>query len=105
VIAKYSDQFYAGAVAATQRKHGSGAVTYSGVCGEQSYTDALMEKLARQTKLAGAPLPDRVWVYQRGPYTVCLNYNDKSITAPAPRGAKFVVGSAKVEPAGVAVWE
>jgi len=105
VLAKYTDQFYAGATAATQRKHGEGVVSYSGVFGDQSYHDLLMEKLVRQTKLTATSLPDRVCVYKRGPYTICLNYTDKSITAPAARGAKFVVGMSKIEPAGVAVWE
>jgi hypothetical protein len=27
------------------------------------------------------------------------------VLAPAPRGARFIVGSSTVEPAGVAVWE
>jgi beta-galactosidase len=105
VLAKYTDQFYAGAVAATQLKHGEGAVTYSGVYADQPYYDSLMEKLAGQAKLKITALVDRVCVYRRGKYTVCLNYNDKAVTAPAPKGAKFVVGSTKIEPAGVAVWE
>ncbi len=105
VLAKYTDMFYAGAVAATQRKLGQGTVTYSGVNADYSYHNALMEKLAKQFKLATKVLQDRVHVYQRGAYTICLNYNDKPVAAPAPKGAKFVVGSAKIEAAGVAVWE
>ncbi len=105
VIAKYADQFYAGTTAATQKKHGEGLVTYSGVYGDQSYFDALLVKLTKQGDFKTTSLPERVCVYQRGPYTICLNYTDKPILAPAPRGAKFVIGTAKMEPAGVAVWE
>lgn len=104
VIAKYTDQFYAGAVAATMRKHGKGLVTYSGVYGDQTYHDALIDKLTKISKLTTTPLPDRVAVYKRGPYSICLNYTDKTIDAPVKK-AKFIVGTNKIEPAGVAVWE
>lgn len=106
VLAKYADQFYAGAAAVTQcRRSNGGAVTYCGVHGEQSFTDALTEKLATQAGLTIAPLPARVQLLRRGPYRVLLNYQDTIFNAPAPRGARFVVGSRRVDPAGVAIWE
>jgi beta-galactosidase len=105
ILVKYDDQFYAGGTAGVQKKHGQGVVTYSGVFGGQAYTDALVEKLAKQAKLTAAVLPRRVSVRKRGPYTICLNYTDKTIDAPAKKGSKFIVGTSKVEPAGVAVWE
>jgi beta-galactosidase len=105
VLAKYADQFYAGAAAVIQRKHGQGVVTYCGVHGEASFVDALVEDLAEQAGLKGAPLPPRVHVLKRGPYRVLLNYQDAVVHAPAPASARFVVGSRRVEPAGVAVWE
>jgi len=106
VLAKYADQFYAGAAAVIQcRRSNGGAVTYCGVHGEQSLTDALMEKLAAQAGLTTTPLPSRVQLMRRGPYRVLLNYQDTVFNAPAPRGARFVVGSRRVDPAGVAIWE
>jgi beta-galactosidase len=105
ILVKYDDQFYAGGTAGVQKKHGQGVVTYSGVFGGQGYTDALVEKVVRQTRLAPSILPRRVTVMKRGPYTICCNYTDKPIDAPAKKGSKFVVGSKKVDPAGVAVWE
>ncbi len=105
ILAKYADQFYAGAVAATQCKRGAGFVSYSGVYGDQAYCDALIEKLAEQADLPHKPLPARVELVRRGPYTICLNYTDQTIDAPAKKGVHFVVGSAQIEPAGVAVWE
>jgi beta-galactosidase len=105
ILVKYDDQFYAGGTAGTQKRHGQGIVTYSGIYGSQGYTDALVEKLAKQAKLTTSVLPKRVCVVQRGPYHICLNYTDKTIEAPSKRGAKFIVGTHKVEPAGVAVWE
>jgi len=105
VLARYADQFYAGTAAVTTRSHGRGRVTYSGVYGEQPFHDALVKKLAELSGLHHAPLPNRVSVYRRGPYTICLNYTDKSVEAPAPAGVTYVVGSSRIEPAGVAVWE
>ncbi len=105
VLAKYADQFYTDAAAVIQTKRGSGAVTYCGVYAEQSFTDALIEKLATATKLATTALPPRVQIIRRGGYRIALNYQLVPFDAPAPRGAKFLVGSRKVEPVGVAVWE
>ena len=88
-----------------QNKIGKGTVTYCGVCPDQSMINALVEKLATQFKLSGTALPDRVHVVRRGKYNILLNYQDKPVTAPAAKEAVFVIGSRKVEPAGVAVWE
>ncbi|CAN5494644.1 hypothetical protein BH09PLA1_BH09PLA1_29180 [soil metagenome] len=105
VLAKFSNQFYAGAVAATRNRRGSGTVTYCGVYSEQTFVDALLEKLAGDAGLPMNVLPPRVHLLKRGAHRILLNYRDKPITAPAPKGTKFLVGSATVEPAGVAVWE
>lgn len=106
VLAKYADQFYAGAAAVTQCRHVSGGVTtYCGVFAEDAFIDALMEKLSAQAGLKSMPLPARVQLIRRGPYRIVLNYQDQPYSASAPRGAKFVLGSKTVEPAGVAIWE
>jgi beta-galactosidase len=109
VLAKYASQFYTGAAAVTQCRgaKGSGSTTYCGVHGEASFVEALLERLATQIGLKGQtpPLPARVQVIQRGPYHILLNYQDAPVAAPAPRGARFLVGTRRVEPAGVAIWE
>jgi beta-galactosidase len=105
IVAKYADQFYADAAAATRRKHGRGTVSYCGVAGEGAFCDAFLEKLATEAKLEVSPLPSRVHIIRRGPYRVLLNYQDKPVEAPAPKGTRFLVGGRKVDPAGVAVWE
>ena len=104
VIAWYADQFYADTPAVTSRRNGKGRVIYSGVYGEPSFHNTLVEMLVLDAGLPCTPLPDRVFVYQRGPCTICLNYTDKPVAVPAPDGAKFVIGSAQMEAAGVAVW-
>jgi len=105
VLAKYTDQFYTGTAAITRRKHGEGAVTYCGVYGDASLADALVEKVVGDARIGAAPLPQRLRVLRRGPYTIALNYRDIATPAPAPKDAKFLIGTRTIEPAGVAVWE
>lgn len=105
VLAKYADQFYAGAAAVTRAAHGKGAVTYCGVFAELPFIEALLEKLAPLATLTITRLPWRTHLLTRGPYTILLNYNDSPVDAPAKKAAKFLVGAKKVPPAGVAVWE
>jgi beta-galactosidase len=104
VLAKYADQFYAGAAAVLQNKYEKGVVTYCGVFGEDAFTDALAEKVAGQAKLPSTPLPARVHLMRRGPYRFLLNYTTATVEAPAPPRTRFLVGTRKVEAAGVAVW-
>jgi beta-galactosidase len=105
VIARYADQFYAGAAAIIENPVGTGLVTYCGVYPEQPLINALVQRVATQSKLKTQILPDRVHLLRRGPYHILLNYQDKPVQAPAPAGATFIVGSRAVEPAGVAVWK
>ncbi len=106
VLAKYADQFYEGAAAITQKKHGKTAtVTYCGVFPDEPLADALIETLATQLKLPMTPTPRRVQIVQRGTYKVCLNYSALAFEVPAGKNARFVVGSHTIEPADVAVWE
>jgi beta-galactosidase len=104
VIARYVDQFYNGTPAVTRAARGKGTVTYCGVFAEPAFTAALMEKLAADAKLPVTKLPERVQLLTRGSYSVCLNYQDAPFEVPAPAGAKFLVGSRQLGPAGVAVY-
>jgi beta-galactosidase len=103
-IARYADQFYAGAAAVIQNRYQGGLVTYCGVFGEEAFTDALAERLATQSKLAVTHLPARVHLVRRGAYRILLNFTIDTVDAPAPARTRFLVGSRKVEGAGVAVW-
>jgi beta-galactosidase len=103
-IAKYADQFYAGAAAVIQNRYQGGLVTYCGVFGEDGFTDALAERIAAQSKIPTTPLPPRVQMLRHGAYRILLNYTTNVVEAPAPAKTRFVVGTRKVEAAGVAVW-
>lgn len=104
VVAKYADQFYAGAAAVTRCNHGKGTVTYCGVYAEWPFVEALVEKLAPAVGLTVTKMPWRVHLLQRGVYRIALNYNDSAVEIPAKRTATFIIGSRKLPPAGVAVW-
>jgi beta-galactosidase len=103
-IARYADQFYAGAAAVIQNRYQGGLVTYCGVMGEEAFTDALAERIATQSKLNIVPLPPRVHMLRRGPYRILLNFTADTIDVPAPPRTRFLVGTRKLEGAGVAVW-
>ncbi len=108
VLATYADQFYAGAAAVTRSRLGQGTVSYFGVCSEGPLVDAFVESLAKSIgseRLRSKTLPSRVQVLRRGPYRIALNYQDQPVKAPAPASAKFLIGSARMAPADVAVWE
>jgi beta-galactosidase len=105
VLATYADQFYKGTAAVTQAARGKGTVTYYGVFAEADFTARVVEKLAVQLKVPITNLPERVQILRRGKHRICLNYQDATFDVPAPQGAKFVVGSRQLGPAGVAVWE
>ncbi|MDP9174936.1 MAG: beta-galactosidase [Planctomycetota bacterium] len=108
VLATYADQFYAGAAAITRRKHGAGSVAYVGVHGEQDLIDAVLQSLAARIAPPNEPaelLPPRVRVLRRGRYWIALNYQDQPVPTPAPLSARYVIGSAILGPADVAVWE
>jgi hypothetical protein len=74
------------------------------VYGEEAFTDALAERIAAQAKLAVTPLPARVQLLRRGPYRILLNFTTDAVDAPAPPRTRFLVGTRKVDGAGVAVW-
>jgi beta-galactosidase len=108
VLATYADQFYAGAAAVTRSRLGKGAVSYFGVCSEPPLVEAFVESLAKSIgseRLQATMLPSRVQVLRRGPYRIALNYQDQPVDAPAPASPKFLIGSARMAPADVAVWE
>jgi beta-galactosidase len=114
VLATYADQFYRGAAAITFRPHGKGGVSYFGVFSEQPLVDAFVQSVAAKIELLAASdaapkcaavLPGRVHILQRGPYRVALNYQDKPVDLETGRNARFLIGSSRLGPADVAVWE
>jgi len=105
-LAQYSDQFYAGGVAAVTRKLGKGTVTYLGV---DSQDGGLEAQLIRGVfKRAGVPVQsfaDGFLVDWRDGFWGATNFTEKKHRAPTAKGAKVLFGSVDVPTAGVTVWE
>lgn len=106
VLANYADQFYAGAPAVVQNRYGTGTATFVGAIDEGSLTDAVVEHVARQLDLPVRVIPNRTKLFRMdGGVCVFLNANDKSVEAPAPKWATFLVGDRRVKKADVAIWK
>lgn len=106
VMARYADHFYVGKAAGVTRKLGKGSVTYIGV---ESLDGALEADLVRQVfKQAGVEVEsydDQFIVDWRDGFWVAANFTEKTQKAPVSKGAKLLIGSAELKPAGVAVWK
>ena len=105
VLAKYTDQFYAGSAAAIGRKVGSGTVTYIGV---ETTSGNLEKEIVRRVFIdAGVQIedyPDQLLVDWRDGFWIASNFSSDDQEVPAPRGATLIVGARRLPPAGVAIW-
>lgn len=105
-LAHYTDQFYAGAVAAVTRKLGRGTVTYIGVDSRSGGLEAqLIGDEFRRAGVAVENLDDGFLVDWRDGFWIATNFTDKTQRAPIPAGAKVLLGTRDVPTAGVTVWE
>jgi beta-galactosidase len=105
-LAHYTDQYYAGGVAAVTRSLGQGTVTYIGV---DSQTGELEAQLIRGVfQRAAVPVENFAngfLVDWRDGFWVATNFTEKSQRAPIPKHAKILIGTADVPTAGVTVWQ
>jgi beta-galactosidase len=105
VLARYADQFYAGKPAAVTRKLGKGTVTYIGV---ESLAGDLENLLLRQVfqsaGVAVASYDSQFIVDWNQGFWVAANFTGKRQVAPVPVGARVLVGTRELAPAGVAIW-
>ena len=67
-------------------------MTYCGVNAEPTLDEMLIEKLAGEAGLPVSSLPANVHVLERDGRKIVVNYQDKPIEAPAPAGARFIIG-------------
>jgi beta-galactosidase len=104
-LATYADHFYKGNTAAVTRKLGKGTVTYIGV---ESLSGDLERDLMRgvfdRAGVAVRNLPKGFQVEWRDGFWVATNFTELAQSAPVAAGAKILIGSKVVPPAGVTVW-
>ena len=106
VWAVYADQFYKGAASVIHRRLGKGTVTYIGT----DTDDGKLEKevVRRVYTEAGVPtedLPYGVVKEWRDGFYIALNYTSDIQEIAIPDEAEILIGSARLEPAGVVVWK
>jgi beta-galactosidase len=106
VLATYADQFYAGKAAAVTRKLGQGSVTYIGVDSLNGTLEAdLLKHVFEKAGVAIEFYDDQFIVDWRNGFWIATNFTEKVQWVPFPEEARFLIGSRKLDPAGVAVWK
>jgi beta-galactosidase len=106
VLARLSDQFYAGEAAAVRRRVDKGTVTYIGV--ETVSGDLEKEIVRRVLTEAGVAIedyPDQLLVDWRDGFWVASNFSSTAQAAPLPPGVPPLVGARELPPGGVAIWK
>jgi beta-galactosidase len=105
VLAKYTDQFYAGRPAAVTHKLGRGTVTYIGVDTLDGELErALLRRVYESAGAAPANLDPNFLVDWRDGFWVATNFASRPETIPASVNVHVLVGRREVPPGGVAVW-
>ena len=105
-LAQFTDQFYAGAVAAFTRRKANGNVTCIGFDQQEGIEKLIAAVLPQQ--IAGiSPLPENTLFRIRGALGIFLNYNDTGVEIPPHlyKHAEIVLGSHQVEPASVTLMQ
>ncbi len=104
-IANYTDQLYAGGVAATTRQLGKGSVTYIGVDSQDGELEAqLVRGEFSRAGVTTENFPDGFAVAFRDGLWIATNFTANPMAAPIPAQAKILFGTATVPIAGVTVW-
>ena len=105
-LAHYTDQFYAGEIAAITRPLGRGSVTYVGI---DSITGLLEAQLVRvvyaRAKIPAIDLAEGFLVEWRDGLWIATNATERSQPAPIPAHAQILLGTPNVPVAGVTVWQ
>jgi len=71
----------------------------------QNFLSNFLGQLAHHAGFQTTPLPDGLRIRRRGNLAFAFNYAAHPQTAPAPKGATFVLGGPSIEPYGLSVWK
>jgi beta-galactosidase len=105
VLARYTDQFYAGRAAAITHKLGKGTVTYVGVDTLNGDLErAILHRVYEAAGATPANIDPDFQVDWRDGFWVATNFTSKPQRIPATAGAHLRLGNADVPPGGVSVW-
>jgi beta-galactosidase len=102
----YSGDFYAGRPAITYRRLGTGMVTYVGADSKDGDLEKeVLRKIFGILKIPVENYPDGIMVEYREGFGIGVNYSDKDYEMKLPDGARIIVGTKVLKPAGVMVWK
>jgi beta-galactosidase len=81
-----------------------GRIRYAAAWLDQALHRVLLEGAAHAAGLRADALPDGLRVRRRGNVTFAFNFGANAADAPAPMGARFVLGRRELDTAGVCAW-
>lgn len=96
IIARHDDG------AAALLRHGD--LLYLGCLTDDGFLQALFADLCREAGVATVELDPMVRLQRRGDLTFAFNFASEPRPAPAPKGARFVLGGPLIEGRGASVW-
>ncbi len=86
------------------RRCSLGSELYLATLTDDDFLKSLIVDLCAEANIAITPLPPTLRLRRRGDLTFAFNLAGEAVSAPAPGGASYVIGSSEIEPYGVAVW-
>lgn len=96
VLARYED----GGAALVRH----GRAHYLATLTDDAFLGAFFADLCAEAGVAMAPVEGGLRLRRRGALSFAINYGDTAVTAPAPEGVDFLLGSRQVEPRDLAIW-
>lgn len=106
VWATYADQFYKGDASVTHRKLGKGTVTYIGTDTDDGKLEKdVLRRIYTEAGVQIEELPYGIVKEWRDGFNIALNYTSDVQEIIIPNEAEILIGSARLEPAGVVVWK
>ena len=104
--AVYADQFYKGAASVIHRRLGKGTVTYIGTDTDDGKLEKeVVRRVYTEAGVSTEDLPYGVVKEWRDGFYIALNYTSDIQEIVIPDEAEVLIGSARLEPAGVVVWK
>jgi beta-galactosidase len=107
VLAKYTNQFYAGTAAVVTNKIGKGTVTYIGTDTDDGQLEKeVLQQVYNQAGIAVEHYPKGVYISWRDGFWIAVNYSSEDYQIEQiPNTSNILIGGKIVPPGGVSVWQ
>jgi beta-galactosidase len=81
-----------------------GRVHYLATLTDDAFLAAFFTSLCAEADIAVTPLESDLRLRRRGDLVFAINYGASAVSAPAPEGADFLLGSRTIDPHDLAIW-